>query len=167
MRTDNTKSRYTQDTLIIHFFRPSGRTPWWMWLGWRPTYSHVAVEWHGLIHDMPYGGVAKLYMADEFLTDKPSDVSVPLPYRENFRDLADKVIWIKNCYDGRSVQRFRCVLWRFGIRRRMPRSCATLVCLWINLLTEYNVRAVLPDVLFRQVLGHAVLEKQRAEQSTE
>ncbi len=163
MPEDYKVSPNIQEHLVIHFYRPAGHTPWWMRIGWWPRFSHVAVEWHGLIHHLPYGSSTRWCMADVFLKVKPPDVSVPMLYRADLTHIADSVSHISETYKDKRVERMRVVLWRFGIRPRKPRSCGTLTSLWINLFTEYTVDAVMPDELFCQLMEHALREKARAE----
>ncbi len=172
----DTKSPNIQEHLLVHFFRPSRRTPWWMRLGWWPTYSHVCVEWRTLIHDLPYGGARrrwfhlfqpagtpKWYSRRLFLADKPVDATVSIPYTMPVRQQADTMIWIDNCYDEHPVERWRCVLWRFGNRSRRPRSCGTLASMWIKMIAGREVDAVTPDELYEQLKDIAVKEYADAE----
>ncbi len=161
----DTKSPNIQggEALLIHFFRPSRRTPWWMRLGWWPTYSHVCVEWRTLIHDLPYGGTTQWYSRRAFLADKPVDATVAIPYTMPVRRQSDTMVWIDNCYDERKVERWRCVLWRLGIRPRRPRSCGTLASMWIKMMAGREVDAVTPDELYAQLAAVAVKEHADAE----
>jgi hypothetical protein len=123
------------------------------------VFSHVAIEWSGLIHDMPYDGKAALYSAEEFFdVDGPSDCCVYIPYSLTAEEEAAKALWIQNCYDGKTVEKLRVVLWRLKYRPRWPRTCATLASLWIKLVTGWDVDAVEPDELYRQLLRKVVAQ---------
>ena len=118
----------------------------------------MAVEWEGLIHEIPYNGEAELYLASEYLTATPSDLQVPLPYDLDLVNQGKVATWIQDKYKNKRVDRLKCVLWRFGCQRWKPRSCATLVSMWITLVTKFTVDACLPDELFWQLVHHALEE---------
>lgn len=149
--------------LRIHFFRAPGRMPWWMRLGWRPTFSHVAVQWAGVIHHMPYNGKANWYEADEFLMDKPSDTTLALRCIEQ-GPVFPIIAHIDHVYAAKCVDQRGCVRWRFGLGRDKPKPvcCTGLVSLWIRLFTDIVVDEVMPDALFVRIRPHAKVERQHA-----
>lgn len=160
---DDTKSPHIEEhkpkRIWIHFFRAPGRSPWWMRLGWRPTFSHVAVQWAGVIHHMPYNGAANWYQADEFFMDRKPDTSLSLPC-VNQGPAFPIIAAIDREYAEKAVDQLGCVLWRFGWRRKRPVCCTGLVSLWIRLFTQIIVDEVMPDALFVRIRPHARLERQ-------
>lgn len=149
---DDTHSTVLDQTNVIwvHLYRPPVRIPLWHRL-WGPVFSHVCIEWRNVIHDLPRDGVAEVYEAREHKALKAPAESFPIPVSEFLSpvDEGNLVDWIYQSYKGQRVDGLRSILWNFGLRTQRVRNCATLVCLWIRLLTNYEVDVGTPDQLFR------------------
>lgn len=143
-----------QSALRLHFYVPGAWMPWWLRIPWRPVFSHVSVEpIPGAIHDLPKDGPTGWWHTAAHRLERPPTVTVTVPARYQYNELAALIEFIGNQYHSRKIEKIRCVLWHWHLwRRRRPRSCATLAVLWLTLATWGRSMAATPDELYQDLL---------------
>ena len=146
-------STMVRSAIRVHFYAPGAWMPWWLRAGWRPTFSHVAIEpVPGAIHDLPKDGTAAWWETEPHQRERPPTVTLDIPGLVSMGGLAPIIAWTDNLYTGRRVEKIRCALWYLRLwRRRRPRSCATLAALWLKLASGIQSTAVTPDELYEDL----------------